>query len=121
MPHMVSLLPEAGAQTERQRGGRKTGRSDPPALWVAFVGVLPRRFAPPITTVPAEGPSAEWFDRSLPRHPPCRADLALSSRDGRPDQCLSARPPLGIWVEINASVDLIPCGNACAKRSSRPC
>jgi len=37
---------------------------------VAFVGALPRRFAPPITTVPAEGPSAESFDRSLPRHPP---------------------------------------------------
>jgi len=23
-----------------------------------------------MTTVPAEGPSAEYFDRSLPRHPP---------------------------------------------------
>src|SRR5262249_27463431 len=41
----------------------------------------PRRFAPLITTVPAEGPSAEWFDRSLPRHPPCRADLALIECD----------------------------------------
>src|SRR5262249_61504992 len=38
----------------------------------------PRWFAPPITPVPAEGPSAESFDRSLPRHPPARADLALS-------------------------------------------
>src|SRR5262245_60740306 len=99
MPHMVSLLPEAGAQTERQGGGRETDRSDPSALWVAFVGVLPRRFAPPFTTVPAEGPSAEWFDRSLPRHPPCRADLALFARDCRPAQSLPACPPSGKWVE----------------------
>src|SRR5206468_12949806 len=55
---------------EEQGGSRETGQRDPPAPWAAFVGTLPRRFAPPITTVPAEGPSAEWFDRSLPRHPP---------------------------------------------------
>src|SRR5882762_6571301 len=57
------------------------GSSDPPAPWVAFVSASPRWFAPPITTVPAEGPSAECFDRSLPRHPP----------EGGPGACLSPR------------------------------
>jgi len=46
-----------------------TGRVDPSARWVAFVSASPRWFAPPMTTVPAEGLSAEWFDQSLPRHP----------------------------------------------------
>jgi hypothetical protein len=32
------------------------------ALKAAFVSASPRWFAPPFTTVPAEGPSAEWFD-----------------------------------------------------------
>src|SRR6267378_1885597 len=66
---MAVLLSGDGMRGE-QGGSRETGQRDPPAPWVAFVGALPRRFAPPITTVPAEGPSAEWFDRSLPRHPP---------------------------------------------------
>src|SRR5438552_2245061 len=56
------------ARDQREKEGG-AGLYDPPALWVAFVSALPRWFAPPITTVPAEGPSAESFDRSLPRHP----------------------------------------------------
>src|SRR5882762_11544594 len=66
---MAVLLSGDGMRGE-QGGSRETGQRDPPAPWVAFVGASPRRFAPLITTVPAEGPSAEWFDRSLPRHPP---------------------------------------------------
>src|SRR5215475_1666165 len=68
-----------GARESRRasEGESRTGQADPPALWAAFVSASPRWFAPPITTVPAEGPSAEWFDRSLPRHPPEGADLAL--------------------------------------------
>src|SRR5207249_11646599 len=58
-----------GADVEGRRASR-TGQSDPSARWAAFVSASPRWFAPPITTVLAEGPSAEWFDRSLPRHPP---------------------------------------------------
>src|SRR6266850_7274158 len=69
-------------QLQSVQGRRKSedGSNDPPARWVIFVSASPRCFAPPITTVPAEGPSAEWFDRSLPRHPP-GADLALSCCD----------------------------------------
>jgi len=58
-----------GADVEGRRASR-TGQSDPSARWAAFVSASPRWFAPPITTVLAEGPSAEWFDRSLPRRPP---------------------------------------------------
>jgi hypothetical protein len=45
----------------------------PPALWSAFVSALRRCFAPTISTVRAEEPSAESFDGFLPRHPfaPC--------------------------------------------------
>jgi hypothetical protein len=43
---------------------------------MAFVSALPRWFAPSMSTMQAEGPSAELFDESLPRHPP-KADLAL--------------------------------------------
>src|SRR5438128_11566894 len=67
-----------------------TGQADPPARWVVFVSALPRWFAPPITTVPAEGPSAESFDRSLPRHPLVGADLALVATgllDSRQSAC----------------------------------
>src|SRR5207244_7891433 len=63
-----------------EKGSRETNHSDPSAPWVAFVGASPRRFAPPITTVPAEGPSAEWFDRSLPRHPPVGGPGACRTR-----------------------------------------
>src|SRR5262245_29274150 len=67
------------------RGGApRRGSCDPPARWTAFVSASPRWFAPPITTVPAEGPSAEWFDRSLPRHPP--------PNRGGPGACPSVPP-----------------------------
>ena len=42
----------------------------PSAWWMAFVSALPRWFAPSMSTMQAEGPSAECFDESLPRHPP---------------------------------------------------
>ncbi len=73
--HGRSLSPRA----DRGRTSRVTGRTEgsliagcccPPARWVSFVSASPRWFAPPITTVPAEGPSAECLDRPLPRHPP---------------------------------------------------
>src|SRR5689334_24121026 len=53
-----------------EKGSQVAGCRSPPARWVVFVSASPRWFAPPITTVPAEGPSAECFDRPLPRHPP---------------------------------------------------
>src|SRR5919204_6102330 len=65
-----SPFPSRRQACREKEGIVARGQDDPLARWVAFVGALPRWFAPPITTVPAEGPSAEWFDRSLPRHPP---------------------------------------------------
>jgi hypothetical protein len=37
---------------------------------LAFVSASPRWFAPTLSTVRAEEPSAESFDEFLPRHPP---------------------------------------------------
>src|SRR5207247_4014236 len=102
---------------EEQGGSRETGQRDPPAPWAAFVGTSPRRFAPPITTVPAEGPSAESFDRSLPRHPPCRADLALVARDSGPAQLVAARPPSGNGFGVEGSDTVI----AASRNGRRPC
>src|SRR5882762_11921260 len=95
---MAVLLSGDGMRGE-QGGSRETGQRDPPAPWVAFVGALPRRFAPPITTVPAEGPSAEWFDRSLPRHPPEGRTWRLSYTTATPlSSC--RHTPSGKRVEV---------------------
>jgi hypothetical protein len=61
---------------------------------MAFVSALPRWFAPSITTVPAGGPSAEWFDRSPPRHPPGGRTRRLASRslDRRSDHVSRITP-----------------------------
>jgi len=52
-----------------------------------------------MTTVPAEGPSAESFDRSLPRHPPAGGPGASSLRhpSQRPDR--SVHHPFG-WLPV---------------------
>src|SRR5262249_48902021 len=47
----------------------KGGHAIPPTPWSAFVSASPHWFAPTISTVPAEEPSAESFDKFLPRHP----------------------------------------------------
>src|SRR5215813_4077584 len=75
-----------GARRSVGRRGSEAGQADPPARWAAFVSASPRWFAPPITTVLAEGPSAEWFDRSLPRHPP----------EGGPGACCTSLEPAQI-------------------------
>src|SRR5207247_10852137 len=48
--------PVRGRNARRARSESRAGSAAPPAPWAALVGTLPRRFAPPITTVPAEGP-----------------------------------------------------------------
>src|SRR5437867_8282570 len=76
------------------RRAPKDGSPDPSALWKAFVSALPHWFAPSITTVPAEGPSAEWFDRSLPRHPPRESGPgARRTQPSRPFRSLRAFAP----------------------------
>src|SRR5437867_2615888 len=74
------------------RRAPKDGSPDPSALWKAFVSALPHWFAPSITTVPAEGPSAEWFDRSLPRHPP--RESGPGARRTRPLETFQITPRL---------------------------
>src|SRR5688572_25987375 len=57
-----SPVGENRAHADAERGGgdvNHAGRSDSRTRWVAFVSASPRWFAPPITTVRAEGPSAE--------------------------------------------------------------
>src|SRR5712664_2260213 len=81
---------------------------------MAFVGASPRRFAPLITTVPAEGPSAEWFDRSLPRHPPEGRTWRLSYTTATPlSSC--RHTPSGKRVKVRAPsfipVPATPCRN----------
>ena len=89
------------------RRAPKDGSPDPSALWKAFVSALPHWFAPSITTVPAEGPSAEWFDRSLPHSYWQRgADLALVARDSDPAQLVFALSPFGEWVRVERFVTL---------------
>jgi hypothetical protein len=63
---------------------------------MAFVSTLPRWFAPFMTTLQAEGLSAESFDESLPRHPP-KADLAL--------YCLSySNNKIGLSFKLNVLI-----------------
>jgi hypothetical protein len=62
-----SRVPFERAHTARRHPGRQ---SDATALRTSFVRELPAWFAPSVTTVPAEGPPAEWFDQPPPRHPP---------------------------------------------------
>jgi len=48
---------------------KNDGRAYPSTHWLAFVSASQRWFAPTITAVLAEEPSAESFDEFLPRHP----------------------------------------------------
>src|SRR3990170_4175291 len=57
---------EKGLVFSLREGNRATSSL---ARWTAFVGGSHPRFVPPITTVQAGRPSAEWFDQPPPRHP----------------------------------------------------
>src|SRR5262249_47690613 len=72
IPHMCDPPFRGGASAVSGGGaeGCWASLATTPARWVAFVSASPRWFAPPITFVPAGGPSAECFDRSPPRRPP---------------------------------------------------
>src|SRR6267143_3681476 len=97
---MVVLLPGDGMRGE-QGGSPETGQSDPPAPWVAFVGVLPRRFAPPITTVPGRG-TIRRIVRSVPASSSARRRTWRSSH-ATP---LSSFPRL--LLPVNGFVSFVP-------------
>src|SRR5262245_17248890 len=99
--HML-LLPGDSAPTERARRsqGRVTGtRRHPewPLSACHHAGLL--HSSRPCL---AEGPSAEWFDRSLPRHPPAGGPGA-ARYDSAPADFLPRALPSGKtgWIEFH--------------------